>query len=63
MRHQRFVGGLEEEHDFFWGVPLFFFVGAFVRVLEEDPTDTDAKLALVELGREMTGGQGQKSSS
>jgi len=27
--------------------------GAFVRVLEEDPNDDDAKVALVELGREM----------
>jgi hypothetical protein len=31
--------------------------GAFVRVLEEDPHDDDAKQALVELGREMAAGK------
>ena len=50
----------KEEGDFVVGWSFYFFAGAFVRVLEEDPTDTDAKLALVELGREMTGGAGNK---
>ena len=33
-----------------------------MRVLEEDPNDDDAKLALVELGREMAGAEGSKKA-